>query len=139
MSQQLANGKQQFIDGNGNPLAGGSVAFYLPGTLTPTNTWQDPGLTTLNANPVILDANGMASIWGADSTQYRQVVDNSLGEQIWDQVVGMSFSSTFGTSAQRPTANLFVGKMYFDTTLGQPIWCSSISPIVWVNSAGVSV
>ena len=90
MSQQLANGKQQFIDGNGNPLAGGSVAFYLPGTLTPTNTWKDPALTTLNANPVVLDANGMASIWGADGTQYRQVVQDALGNTIWDEVVGLA-------------------------------------------------
>ena len=93
MSQQLINGKQQFIDGNGNPLAGGSVYFYLPGTLTPTNTWADPGLTILNTNPVILDANGEASIWGADSTQYREVVQNSLGVTLWDQVVGMNPTS----------------------------------------------
>ncbi len=90
MAQQLANGKQQFIDGNGNPLAGGSVAFYLPGTLTPTSTWQDAGLTILNANPVILDANGMASIWGADGTLYRQIVSNAQGVQIWDKNVGLS-------------------------------------------------
>ncbi len=89
MSQQLANGKQQFIDGNGNPLAGGTVAFYLPGTLTPTNTWADEGLTVLNPNPVTLDANGMASIWGADGTLYRQVVTDANGNQIWDQVVGL--------------------------------------------------
>lgn len=94
MSQQLANGKQQFIDGNGNPLAGGSVAFYLPGTLTPTNTWLDPALTTLNANPVVLDANGMASIWGADGTQYRQVVQDALGNTIWDEVVGLATLAT---------------------------------------------
>ncbi len=136
MSQQLANGKQQFIDGNGNPLAGGSVAFYLPGTLTPTNTWQDPGLTVLNANPVILDANGMASIWGTDGTLYRQIVSNSQGVQIWDQVIGTS--PVFGGTSSRPTSPA-VGQLYFDTTLGQPIWCSSISPVTWVNAAGVSV
>ncbi len=89
MSQQLANGKQQFIDGNGNPLAGGSVYFYLPGTLTPTNTWQDQGLTTLNANPVVLDANGEAVIWGAYGFTYRQILKDSLGNTVWDEVVGM--------------------------------------------------
>ena len=99
MSQQLANGKQQFIDGNGNPLAGGSVAFYLPGTLTPTNTWQDPALTTLNANPVVLDALGMASIWGADATQYRQVVQDALGNTIWDKVVGLATLATASSVA----------------------------------------
>ncbi len=94
MSQQLANGKQQFIDGNGNPLAGGSVAFYLPGTLTPTNTWQDSGLTVLNANPVVLDANGEATIWGADGTFYRQVVTDALGNTIWDEVVGLVYAGS---------------------------------------------
>lgn len=89
MAQQLANGKQQFIDGNGNPLAGGLVAFYAPGTLTPVNTWADQGLTILNANPVTLDANGMASIWGADGTLYRQIVKDANGNQIWDEVVGL--------------------------------------------------
>lgn len=90
MSQQLANGKQQFIDGNGAPLAGGSVAFYQPGTLIPVNTYQDSALTILNANPLTLDADGMAVIWGADGTQYRQIVKNSAGVTIWDQVVGLT-------------------------------------------------
>ena len=92
MAQQLPNGKQQFLDGNGAPLASGTVAFYLPGTLTPTNTYQDSGLTTPNANPLTLDANGEAIIWGADSTQYRQIVKDSGGNTIWDEVVGSNFS-----------------------------------------------
>ena len=111
MSQQLINGKQQFIDGNGNPLAGGSVAFCLPGTLTPTNTYQDPGLTILNTNPVILDANGMASIWGDDATQYRQIVENSAGVQLWDQVVGsisMGFVGSDTGTANTYAANLSI-------------------------------
>jgi hypothetical protein len=58
MSQLIQNAKQSFTDANGNPLAGGTVAHYLPGTLTPTNTWQDQGLTSLNPNPVTLDASG---------------------------------------------------------------------------------
>ena len=92
MAQQLPNGKQQFLDGNGAPLASGTVAFYLPGTLTPTNTWQDSALTILNANPLTLDANGEATIWGADSTQYRQIVKDSLGNTIWDETVGSNFT-----------------------------------------------
>lgn len=41
-----------------------------------------------------------------------------------------------GTTAQRPTRPLWVGRMYFDTTLGLPIWVRSLSPTVWVNAAG---
>ena len=102
MAQQLANGKQQFIDGNGNPLAGGSVAFYSPGTLNPVNTWQDSGLTVLNANPVTLDANGMASIWGADGTQYRQIVKDASGNTIWDEVVGLLYGSATSITYTAP-------------------------------------
>lgn len=88
MAQQLQNGKQQFIDGNGNPVAGGSVFYYLPGTLTLVNTYSDQTLTTPNANPVVLDAEGRASVWGSDGTYYRQIVKDALGNTIWDEVVG---------------------------------------------------
>lgn len=98
MAQQLINGKQQFIDGNGAPLAGGSVAFYSPGTLNPVNTWQDSGLTVLNANPVTLDANGMASIWALGGQQYRQIVKDVLGNTIWDQTVGLIDSYQYPAS-----------------------------------------
>lgn len=41
MSYRIPNGKSQFFDANGNPLAGGSIAYYQPGTLTAANTYQD--------------------------------------------------------------------------------------------------
>lgn len=84
MSVQLGPGEQQFCDTNGAPLSGGSVAFYIPGTTTPKNTWQDAGKTVLNTNPVILDSAGRAIIYGNGS--YRQIVKDSLGNQIWDEV-----------------------------------------------------
>ena len=34
MSQLIQNAKQRYVDANGNALAGGSVAYYVPGTLT---------------------------------------------------------------------------------------------------------
>lgn len=81
----LPNGKQQFIDINGAPLVGGTVGMYIPSTLTPKNTWQDSGQTVLNANPLTLDSRGQAIIWGAGS--YRQIVKDSLGNLIWDEVI----------------------------------------------------
>ncbi len=44
-----------------------------------------------------------------------------------------------GTTAMRPVVGLWVGRMYFDTTLGLPIWLKSIGPAVWVNAAGAPV
>jgi hypothetical protein len=46
----------------------------------------------------------------------------------------------YGTTAQRPTFNVVLAQYYFDSTLGIPIYCKTISPsITWVNSAGVLV
>lgn len=47
--------------------------------------------------------------------------------------------SDSGTTANRPTSNLFVGRPYFDTDLGYIIHCKSVSPVVWVDSTGASV
>ena len=88
MAQQIPNGKQQFFNGNGTPLAGGSVYFYQPGTLTPVTTYQDPALSIANANPVVLDANGMGLIWGAEGQQFRQILKDSNGNTIWDVTTG---------------------------------------------------
>lgn len=85
MTQLIPNGKQQFVDLNGRPLVGGKVYFYSVGTSTPKNTYQDIGETILNTNPVILDARGQASIYGTGN--YRQVVRDLFGVQIWDQTI----------------------------------------------------
>lgn len=86
MTGLLPNGKQTFIDANGNPLAMGTVAHYVPGTTTPKDTYQDQANTILNTNPVKLDASGRAVIWGSGT--YRQVVLDNLGNVIWDQLTG---------------------------------------------------
>lgn len=99
MASILPNGKTQFVDQNGKPLAGGSVTFYIPGTTTKKDTWQDQAMTQPNTNPVVLDSRGQATIWGTDS--YRQVVVDQLGAVIWDQVV-----SEYSGAAQAISSNL---------------------------------
>ena len=79
----IPNAKQQFLDANGNPLAGGFVYFYIPSTTTFKNTYQNAALTILNSNPVILDSAGEAIIYGDGS--YRQIVTDVNGNLIWDQ------------------------------------------------------
>jgi hypothetical protein len=90
----LPNGKQQFISGAGVPLANGTVYMYNVNTTVCKNTWQDAAQTTLNACPIVLDANGEALIYGTGT--YRQQVyacatpptqcDNLTGLLQWDQV-----------------------------------------------------
>ncbi len=49
-------------------------------------------------------------------------------------------ASNSGTTAQRPTTNQYIGKPYFDVTLGKPIWLKTPgnSP-VWVDATGTVV
>lgn len=65
-------------------LAGGTVGFYVPNTSAPKQTWQNAGQTILNTNPVQLNQNGCALIYGTGS--YRQVLKDNLGNTIWDQI-----------------------------------------------------
>jgi hypothetical protein len=48
-------------------------------------------------------------------------------------------TSASGTTANRPINQLYVGKPYFDTTLGAPIHVKSTNPTVWVNGIGTVV
>ena len=44
-----------------------------------------------------------------------------------------------GTTAQRP-ASPALWQIYFDTTIGLPIWCNQITPTVtWQDAAGNAV
>jgi len=79
----IPNAKQQYLDGNGNPLAGGFVYYYIPSTTTFKNTYQNAALTILNTNPIILDSAGECIAYGSGS--YRQIVTDVNGNLIWDQ------------------------------------------------------
>lgn len=63
------------LDANGDPLSGGKVYFYEAGTSTPKDTYTDSGAGTPNANPVVLDSEGYADVWGSGT--YKIVVKNS--------------------------------------------------------------
>jgi hypothetical protein len=41
-----------------------------------------------------------------------------------------------GPDASRPTTDLWIGRRYFSTTLGYPIWLRSTGPNVWVDATG---
>lgn len=45
-----------------------------------------------------------------------------------------------GPTTQRPVSVLWIGRRFFDTTLGIPVWVKEVNPaVVWVNAAGISV
>lgn len=55
--------------------------------------------------------------------------------------LGLAAVQSSGTTVDRPTKNLFVGRTYFDTSLGangKPIWISK-NGYSWVDASGVIV
>lgn len=72
-------------------LAGGSVSFFIPNTQTFKQTWQNAGETVLNQNPVPLDQNGCAVIYGAGV--YLMVVADSLGNTVYSKLTAATNGS----------------------------------------------
>jgi len=102
----LPNAMTQFVDGNGAPYAGGHVYMYIPGTTTPKATYQTPQGTSPNQNPITLDANGRAVIWGSGT--YRQILQDAFGVVVWDQLTYAS-----------PIANAnTIGALWYGTASG---------------------
>lgn len=75
----LVNPKWSFTSTTGAPLANGTVQVYIAGSTTPTNTWQDESLSTLNTNPIVLDSRGSATIWVDPAVVYKFVLSNAGG------------------------------------------------------------
>lgn len=76
--------KLQWIDENGNPLAGGKVNTYVAGTVTPLATYSN-STGTANTNPVILDSSGLASIWLTPGAVYDFVVTDADDVPVYTQ------------------------------------------------------
>ena len=125
----IPNGKQQYLDANGAPLAGGKVYYYIPYTTTAKNTWQDINLTILNTNPIILDSAGECIAWGSGA--YRQQIYDVNDNLIWDQY-------TYGIS---PAGSNFISQEEVQTaTQGQVVFTlSTITYVPGINSLVVFV
>lgn len=68
----------------------------------------------------------VGSRWSVSSLWQRFFSD------VFDAILAMQSS---GTTAQRPTKGLYVGRVYFDTTLGLPIWYEGPG---WVKADGTA-
>lgn len=85
-------------------LAGGTVGFYVPNTLTFKTTWKNSTQTIPNTNPVHLDQNGCSVVYGLGS--YRQIVKDSLGNTVWDQLTAST--AALGTNPATSGAGDFL-------------------------------
>lgn len=79
----------QLFDNLGNELAGGKVYSYEGGTSTPLVTYQDRNGATANANPVVLDSAGRATIRITEGVSYKFIVKDSADVTIatYDHII----------------------------------------------------
>lgn len=111
MSFRLLDQRPVYFDAAGNPCAGGTLSSYLTGTLTPTATYADPGLTVSNGSVITLDSIGRTpvDVWAtgvlriiirdangvtafdSDNTQANSEIPSQTGN-------GGKFLTTDGTS-----------------------------------------
>ena len=88
--------KFQAFDSAGAPLVGGKVYTYITGTSTAKASYSDRACTTPNTNPVVLDADGEATIYLLGS--YKIILKTAADASIWtiDGVEGMGDPSAGG-------------------------------------------
>ena len=104
--------KMQFFDDNGDPLNGGKVYTYEPGTTTNKATYTDSTEGTPNANPVILDSTGRANIWL--NGFYKIKVTDSADVQLY--VIDQVSSGGSTTSTVTEWSDPGVTPVYLSTT-----------------------
>ena len=89
----------QFLDADGNPLAGGSIQFYETGTVTPKNVYADAQLSEALTNPVILDGTGRATIF-LEAGGYDAIIFDVSDVELWSVVgfedIGQTFLASLG-------------------------------------------
>lgn len=84
----------QFFDDNGDPLSGGKLYTYAAGTTTPKATYTDAGGATPNANPVVLDAAGRATVFLTGSYKFTLKTSGDVLVKETDNVTAFSSSGS---------------------------------------------
>lgn len=92
--------RQQFVDQTGRPLSSGLLFTYQASTTNLLATYTDASGVTTNANPIVLDALGGASVW-LGTGAYKFVLQDSAGNTIWvvDNIVAPAFAALADLSA----------------------------------------
>lgn len=144
MATSFASVLNRLFDDLGAVLAGGKVYSYEAGTTTPLATYQDLAGATANANPVVLDASGYATIRLTDGTAYKLIVHDSAGNTIMEEdniTVGSASSSAADeylvawTFNGTPGAQAFMGGHIFDRDVDFPADLSGSQAAVETNPA----
>ena len=79
---------------DGQPLVGGKLYTYAAGTTTAQPTYSDANGSFANTNPVVLDANGQATVYLGNFV-YKFVLQDMYGATLWtvDNVSAVTITS----------------------------------------------
>src|SRR5258708_7065177 len=128
----------------GPAFAGYKFFMYAAGTLTKQSTFTDSTGATPNTNPIILDANGSASIWLTAGVLYKAVLALPTDTDpptvpIWTQD-NISIADSSGVTITMPGVNAVA------TTIGlllaQQLWACPFNFMTaaqiadWISGAG---
>jgi hypothetical protein len=91
----------QWSDADGNPMAGGSIETYLPGTSTPKAVWVDADQLAFATNPVVMDAAGRTLMYG--DGEYRLVIRDAAGNLVADIEATTIVSAAMAPVVAAPT------------------------------------
>ena len=107
----------QLLDNNGFPCSGCLLYTYAAGTSTPLATYADAAETTPNANPVVLDASGRATIF-VGSSSYKFTLTLANGTQLWSvDSVNSSALSLLALNNVWTGTNTFNNTVTFNSTV----------------------
>ena len=76
---------QQFQNKNGSNLVSGKVYIYYQGRTALATTYHDEEGNVVNANPVLLDNNGRATVFADTIYSYTIVVCDYYGKELFSQ------------------------------------------------------
>jgi hypothetical protein len=105
-------------DTNGAPLVGGQLFTYQAGTVTPLATFDGSGAA--NTNPVLLDANGEASV-RLGPGPYKFVLEDADGNQLWaeDNIPGSGWAIIANpTAPQTISGQKLISEAGFEGAIG---------------------
>lgn len=145
MATSLAPILTQLFDDYGEVLAGGFIYTYEAGTATPLVTYQDLAGATPNANPVVLDAAGRATVRVTDGVAYKFIVKDSAGvtvETIDNIIVGTAAGASENvylvhlTYCGTPGAQAFLGGASITHAFTFPVDFDGASGSVQTNPSG---
>lgn len=96
---------------------------------------------TVMSTALFYDTVPANSAWLRVSYSSSNAVKLERGNKVtdWTQAPeDMAYKTTSGITSARPIPT-HIGQVHFDTTLGKPIWCKTVSTPVWVDSTGTVV